>query len=156
MEHMPENEFESFARVWDRVLGVAPPPAADAPSALRALMDAERSSQLLYTALLRRCAQQSRAVLTKLADDEARHLRALQLEYFLLLGECYSPAERHPEQQGILSALRMAYLGEKKSGAEYLAAAEREAERAPLYRALAGEELCHAEALRKLIEKAMR
>ena len=173
MDNLPQDEFEGFERVWRRVMGAKPdgeeplpwegggavvaeqaPP--DPAKTLRALMDAERASYLFYTALLRRCAQQGRVALTRLAADEARHLKELQLEHFLLLGEAYTPAEGYQKQPGILNALRTAYLSEKKSVAEYLAAAEQEAERAPLYRALAAEEMGHAEVLRKLIEKTLR
>jgi len=158
VDEMPQNMFEDFERIWNRVIGATPEPRpVQAPEeTLRALMDAERARYLFYLALQKRCAQQGRAALMKLAADEARHLKALQLEYFLLLGEAYTPAERCPKQTDILSALRMAYLSEKKSGAEYLAAAEQEAERAALYRALAAEEMGHAEVLRKLIERTLR
>jgi rubrerythrin len=51
----------------------------------------------------------------------------------------------------------MAYLAEKKNGAEYLAAAAAEkGDRAALYRKIAGEEMCHAEILRRMIEKTIR
>ena len=171
MESVPQKEWEGFEEVWRRVVDAgeepravpwgrdaATPterPKADSPKLLRELMDAERAAQLFYTALSKRCADRGRSALTRMAWNEGNHLRELQLEYFLLLGENYVPIESCPRQTDVLNALRMAYLSEKKSGAEYLAAAEQDDSRAELYRKLAGEEMCHAETLRKLIEKAL-
>lgn len=155
MEEVLNNKLESFERVWQRVVSGGSDCKAPKDT-LRELMDAERASNEFYIALSRLCSNPFRSTISKIAADEAQHLRELQLEYYLLVGDSYAPPESCPRLDGVLSALRIAYFAEKKASAEYLAAAEcDQSERSALYRRIAGEELCHAETLRKMIERAI-
>lgn len=111
--------LENFEDVWRRVRGEAPPavPARTVPMpqthTLCALMDEKCAQSRLYTALAR-CCGASRNDLERLAREERRQFRALQLEYFLITGACHRAGAGCAHFTDVKNGLRMAWLQERE------------------------------------------
>lgn len=125
---------------------------------IREMMDDEYTSAQFYTALAKRFSRQNCERLLQAARDEAGHLRALQMEYFLLTGDSYTPTARDIEIRSCLSALRDGYHAERKAYDTYMEMAQdtSSTELAAVFIANAADEARHAQMLRGLIEKALR
>lgn len=146
--------LENFEDVWRRVRGEAPPavPAKTAQThTLCALMDEKCAQSRLYAALAR-CCTASRNDLERLAREERRQFRALQLEYFLITGACHRAGAGCAHFTDVKSGLRMAWLQEKESAAalERAALSAEETLRETLLR-LAKEDAAHARRLYALL-----
>lgn len=141
-----------FSAVWERVSQ-----KEDDESALCRLIEGEKQTTAYYRALSKRCSGQIRQALLRMAADEQRHMRLLQTELFLLRGELHLPPDSTAPGDGLLSACRLAWQGEKETEADYLRAAQTTGrpELAELYRQIAPEEAKHAKILRQLIAKSM-
>lgn len=142
--------LENFEDVWRRVRGEAPPavPAKTAQThTLCARMDEKCAQSRLYAALAR-CCTASRNDLERLAREERRQFRALQLEYFLITGACHRAGAGCAHFTDVKSGLRMAWLQEKESAAalERAALSAEETLRETLLR-LAKEDEAHARTL---------
>ena len=121
-----ESEFlcglENFDAVWQRVRGDAPPhpprqgeAGSEAPAQaalLKELMDGKCAQARLLTALAPCFGGAARQKLLCMAEEEKRHFRCLQLEYFLLTGTCHRAGQGSVRFAGRLSGLRLAWQGE--------------------------------------------
>lgn len=148
--------LENFEAVWRRVRGEAPPavPAKTAQThTLCALMDEKCAQSRLYAALAR-CCTASRNDLERLAREERRQFRALQLEYFLITGACHRAGASCPRFTDVKNGLRMAWLQEKESAAalERAALSAEETLRETLLR-LAKEDEAHARTLYAMLQR---
>ena len=121
------------------------------------MMDNELASEQFYRQLAPKFSKQPAHRLLQAAQDEARHLRALQMEYFLLTGDSYSPSAENAEIPGCLSALRSGYHAERTAYDGYMAAAQETASTAlaAVFIDNAADEARHAQMLREMIGKAL-
>ena len=147
------NGLEKLACVWPRVTGEALPKQEADP--LRQLIEGERASMAYYA----RITAISRGPCRKMAllhlEEEKRHFRALQTEYFLRHGDS-CPAPRPAEKRTPLLSLLREVCRAELSGAEaYRQAAQSDPALAPLYTRHAADEARHGEVLRRFIEKAI-
>lgn len=151
--------LENFEDVWRRVRGEAPPavPAKMVPTpqaqSLCARMDEKCAQSRLYAALAR-CCTALRNDLERLAREERRQFRALQLEYFLITGACHRAGAGCAHFTDVKSGLRMAWLQEKESAAalERAALSAEETLRETLQR-LAKEDEAHARTLYAVLQR---
>ena len=143
--------------VWSRVTGAPASPAADERDRLRGFMSDERRDSQFYSALARRV-RFARAALEGLAAEENGHFDDLQVEYYLLDGDTFSPPESCPAPRGALSALRDAYNAELRGADAYSrAAADSSSEQlSRIYERHALDEQRHAVCLRGIIERWLR
>lgn len=144
-----------FDSVWSRVTGSS---SRDLREALESFIENEVSDAAYYSAL----AARSRSVCAKklfsaLAGDESCHARKLQLAYFLLTGDNFTPAARCPSLPPALTdALRLRYREEISGAEEYEAyAPNTDDETKKMLRELASDERCHASEIRKLLESCV-
>lgn len=152
--------LEYFESVWSRVAGDPPTKSGQASDCdevtLRSLIVAEATALDFYRKLAARSST-SRRIFAGIAEDEQRHLRHLQTEYYLLTGDSYMPPESCPLLRGGLSDLRHACLTKREAERTYLDEAGR-TERdklAQMYRNHSNDESRHAEIIRKLIMRAV-
>ena len=160
----------NFDEVWSRVgspmpeyaVGASCPlPAAgageDEKARLERFMQGEAADGDLYGRLAKCVSGKARELLMRAASDEKRHLKKLQLEYFLLTGNSYAANFSPNPVNGVLTALRNAYLDEKAGAAEYRAASANVegAELRELYALLAEDEARHAEYMRHILACTM-
>lgn len=82
----------------------------------------EAYSQALYAALAGRCSGNMAATLRAMSADEGRHLKAMQMEYYLLTGDSCPTRKNGPEGE-TCELMRGAYAGELEAAEGY----EREA-----------------------------
>ncbi len=155
-----KGSLSDFESVWERVSEqqgtdtAAPDCAPGESERLRAFMLSAGNAAALYTELARRF-RGAAPVLTRLAADERAHLRALELEYYLLTGDSFTLLTRQPDSGELLSTLRSAWQAEGRSEQSYLHAASI-SELGPLYRAHAENERRHRAMLRELISRIMQ
>ena len=124
---------------------------------LCSMMDKELTSQRAYEQLAPKFSKQQMMKLRQTAQDEARHLRALQMEHFLLTGDSYAPSAEKMQTQSLLSALRSAYHAELRAYEGYMQAAQEtdSTSLAAVFVANAADEARHAQMLREMIGKAL-
>lgn len=124
---------------------------------LRGMMDSELASERFYRALAAKLSRQQGQKLIQAAQDEARHLRALQMEYFLLTGDSRTPTTGETVITSRLSALRDGYHAEKAAYDAYMQAAQNTASTAlaAVFIANAADEARHAQMLRGMIGRAL-
>lgn len=124
---------------------------------LRNIMDDEMASARFYTELAKFCGKQTAQKLRQVASEEMKHLKSLQMEYFLLTGDSYTPKTVNPTIQSPLAGLRSAYLAEKQAYDTYMEAAQSVSSTslAAVYVANAADEARHAMLMRSFISKAI-
>jgi hypothetical protein len=161
MEENVIKGLESFDRVWARV---SPQPEkgeekcpTDEIKRLKEFMEDEASDAALYAALSRRTCGRASSALSAMSADERRHLRELEVEYFLLTGDSFCPSPEKPEITGVLSRLRRSYISEGEGSAAYARAANETSSQTlrKIYSAHSADEACHQQTLRNLITSAM-
>jgi len=165
MELDPNETLSGFEAVWQRVTGaVRPPESPAAPGADRSeasilvrFIEDSIPCVRLYTRLAGHCGGSARGTLLRLASEDRRRLRRLQMELFLLDGDDHAPHPSPEQPRGMLSALRSAYVTETELSHAYrTAAAHTQLDHLrELYLRFALEEKQHADALRRLIGRAM-
>ena len=160
MEEKTVFDLDGFDQVWRRVNGGAPslPPLPQSTGAesLRSFIERAAEAAAFYTALAARSGSAART-LHRLAGAERAHLRRLQVEYFLQVGDTCAPSRSCLMRGSVLGDLRKAYLGELANAERYRRAAQaaETAELAALYAELSEAEATHAAALRTLIAAAL-
>lgn len=160
MEEKTVFDLDGFDQVWRRVNGGAPslPPLPQSTGAesLRSFIERAAEAAAFYTALAARSGSTART-LQRLVGAERAHLRRLQVEYFLQVGDTCAPSRSCPMRGSVLGDLRKAYLGELANAERYRRAAQaaETAELAALYAELSEAETAHAAALRTLIAAAL-
>lgn len=160
MEEKTVFDLDGFDQVWRRVNGGAPslPPLPQSTGAesLRSFIERAAEAAAFYTALAAHSGSAART-LHRLAEAERAHLRRLQVEYFLQVGDTCAPSRSCPMRGSVLGDLRKAYLGELANAERYRRAAQaaETAELAALYAELSEAETAHAAALRTLIAAAL-
>ena len=170
MEEKTVFDLDGFDQVWRRVNGGAPslPPLPQSTGAesLRSFIERAAEAAAFYTALAARSGSAARPLhrlagaersLHLLSVSERVHLRRLQVEYFLQVGDTCAPSRSCPMRGSVLGDLRKAYLGELANAERYRRAAQaaETAELAALYAELSEAETAHAAALRTLIAAAL-
>ncbi len=83
----------------------------------------EHYSMVLYAFLARRCEGRYAAMLRAMSEDEARHLRAMQMEYYLLTGDSLR-CDNVDMTGDSCEKLRSAYGGEAGAAEGYAREAE--------------------------------
>ena len=155
------SSLKNFSSVWQRVNPANSPPAAsptDDRAVLQHMIQKEHESQSLYRHLASRTRGRNSARFLAMAQDEARHLKRLQLEYLLLTGDSYSPAAFTLPREGTVTLIRMAYIDEAAAEKGYLDAA-RNTQRQNLqkiYLAHSADENRHGTILRAMLKDAMK
>ena len=157
------QSLERFSAVWQRVAAPSQPPETDwmppGPPPLpaggeqaRLQMFLERETELLslYRALSRRTGN---GAARQLFSDTQKHLRRLQVEYFLLTGDTFAPPPGRDPPAGILPLLRRAYLLEGELSGQYEAAGTGPLQE--LYQCRVKTANAHREILRGMIAKAL-
>ena len=163
MDEQFDRSLERFQSVWQRVVVPSPPPEIDwtplgPPSLpeegkqarLRLFLERETELLSLYRALSRRTGN---SVAGRLFSDTQKHLRRLQVEYFLLTGDSLAPPPGQKPPAGILPLLRGAYLLEGELTEQYEAAANGPLRE--LYQSRIKTARSHQETLRGMIARAL-
>jgi len=127
---------------------------------IRGFIGEEEKNVQLFSRLARSIQDRhSAAVLRKIAEGAAEHLRQLRAAYYLTMGECPQRGRTAPSVQpeGFCAALRRAYHEKACSGFNYLRAADAAADLClqQLFHAFAEEEMAHAACLLKLLGRRM-
>lgn len=125
---------------------------AEYKARLEEYIESERYTHALYRALASECHGEAAAMLRRMSADEARHLKAMQMEYYLLTGD--SLPGKAPMISGTLQEnLRRAYSGEWGAAEDYAREAERCDDEAlkKLYLSQSEDELRHRRMARQLI-----
>ena len=159
---MEEAEIKNISKVWERVYsddGVTEAPQDQGQSLtamLREFIDDEAMDAATYTLLaVKTKGTPGEKLLKNLAEDERRHERSLQSEYFLLTGDTWTPRKRYPSAPYLLSALRERFIAEQRGADKYEETAKTvtdEQLRTVLFE-LARDERRHARELRRLVER---
>ena len=127
MEEKTVFDLDGFDQVWRRVNGGAPslPPLPQSTGAesLRSFIERAAEAAAFYTALAARSGSAART-LHRLAGAERAHLRRLQVEYFLQVGDTCAPSRSCPMHGSVLGDLRKAYLSELANAERYRRAAQ--------------------------------
>lgn len=146
--------LRSFENVWGRVTGTAGQ-EMDAPAVLRRLMC--RVQRLCESEkALANVAKSAAGTLLRLAGENARILKRLKAEYFLLTGEIYTPGAACALTRGALTSLRTAYLAASECSEDFAASArEAGAELGRLFDKYAAEQAGHVRELKGLVLRAM-
>ena len=132
MDEQFNRSLERFRCVWQRVaaspqppepdwtpLGALPPPTGGEQPRLQMFLEQETELLYLYRALSRRTGNSAAG---RLFSDTQKHLRRLQLEYFLLTGDSLASPSGQKPPPGVLPLLRGAYLLEGDLAGQYEAA----------------------------------
>ena len=90
---------------------------------LEGYIESEAYSAALYAALATRCGGSRAGMLRAMGEDERRHLKAMQMEYYLLTGDSRCPGKIRISAD-TQELLRSAYSGEGDAAEGY----EREAQ----------------------------
>lgn len=155
---MENYDTENLARVLERICN--PPEnhrqSQDNSGRLREFIRQEAASAAMYTLLaIKTKGGPAEAVFKRAAQDERRHEKLLQTEYFLLRGDTCPAAKEQPSAPYLLEAVRRQYIDELNSAAVYEEAAKAspEGRAAAMYKELARDERRHAAAMRALVER---
>lgn len=95
----------------------------DCVSRLEEYIESEAYSMALYAELSRRCGGSRSAMLRAMSEDEGRHLKAMQMEYYLLTGSSCCTGKKNISGDSH-ELLRMAYSGEGLAAGDYAREAE--------------------------------
>lgn len=93
---------------------------------LKAYIQNERLTCAMYKHCADICPAAMAKCLRSMANDEYRHLKAMQLEFFLLTGDTLPLGPAPVFDRDLPGALRRAYSGEWSSACDYTAEAERQ------------------------------
>ena len=119
---------------------------------LKKYIEDEQRSMALYTCLARRFGGRRGEMLRAMSADEGRHLRAMQMEYYLLTGDSLptSPAEVSGDGWELL---RKAYAGEGEAAEGYAREAEMHSDEAlaALFSSQSADECRHRANVKKLL-----
>ena len=146
-----------FEQLWERVTAAEADEVPKTPTEeLEAFMNGEMRSISFYQTLAGQCTGCARQTLLRIMTDERRHLKMMQLEYFMRTGDSFVPAVPIPaEKTGVLAALREGFLAENETAAAYTAAGEsRDGELGEIYAEIAADERRHAGQLREIIARS--
>ncbi len=144
----------SFAAVWSRVTGAAPPEEEN--EALRRWHREAAEAQQFYTTASQRAGNPTvREALKGIGRDEERQAGQLSALYYLRTGEQLSlPRPESIPLRPLLPVLRERYGQALERSEAYARAAQQAPEdAAELLRSLSEEERDHARTLRKLVER---
>ena len=158
MEHGFLCGMENFDAVWKRVRGETPPSMSNendsAAVLLQRRMDEKFEMAFFYTELAKNCTPTEHSLLMQLCGAEKRHFRCLQLEYFLLTGQCHTPAESCACKACLLHGARLAREKEQTAARQF----QKDAQSAQgtlreTLLCIASEDENHAQLLYGLLEK---
>ena len=158
-----KRELKGFDKLWTRVHTEPEDTVESVPGCscqteglvpmLMEFMDDEAMTCAFYKALAGRFTGPCRAALLKTAAEEKAHFKKLQVEYFLLTGDSYTPKKHTIDIDGPVSALRQAWLGEQKSAAGYMSASldAKSSRLRDMFGDLSADETRHIEIMHRLI-----
>ena len=121
---------------------------------LKSYIQSEIYTRTLYRQLASKCHGETAALLRRMGADEDRHLKAMQMEYYLLTGDTMPIVK--PEINGSLQEnLRLAYAGEWGAAEGYAreAVKSEDLQLQKLYLEQSRDELRHRRALKCLLGK---
>lgn len=113
----------------------------------------EKYTHALYKSLANRCRGSMASALRSMSADEGRHLKAMQMEYYLLTGDSCAMGDR-PDTSGELhELLRRAYEGEGGAAEDYATEARRCSDKAlrELYLAQSADETRHRAMVKRML-----
>ena len=149
-----------FEQVWARVnaLSVNELPDITERELERFIMAEQRTIAAYQKILQKQLKASDRQLLLQILADERRHLKNLQMEYFMETGDtCPVHIYENKETDGLMASLRRSVLGEKEASAAYTKAAEgRGEELKSMYKAMAGDEERHSVMLKELLRRCFR
>lgn len=162
MENLYDNT--KFEKIWQKIVSDgeimqnshAAKNGGDSEKRLKEFMDDEASNAKYYSQLSKKCGD--RAIKEKfniIAGEKAYHLKKLQIAYFIMCGDSYTPVTTKPYITSVLDALRLRYISEVNGEKAYQAAAmeENDGKLSQLYSELALSCGKHGREVEKLIEK---
>ena len=121
---------------------------------MESYIQSENLTRTLYRCLASKCHGQAAAMLRRMSGDETRHLKSMQLEYYLLTGDTM-PLEAPVINGTLQDNLRLAYAGEWGAASDYAAEAQRhgDARLKALYLAQSRDELRHRRLAREIVSR---
>jgi len=143
-----------FERVWARVTAVTQQsPPETLSQELERFIISEQRSIAAYCAILQRVRVSERQTILQILTDERRHLKNLQMEYFMSTGDTFACSESADQNKdGLLSFLRRCTIAETDTAEAYRKASEgRCGDMASMYVSIAADEERHSEMLREMI-----
>ncbi len=154
--------------VWSRVAessGYEPEKAQDRgtnaaennQTMLQRFIQSEADGVECYKRMSARSSRNSKLMFARLANDGRANLKQLQMAYFILTGDSYTPKTERKQISSMLSALRERYIAETEGQLSYekAAAATPDRKLSQLYIKLARGKARNADELEHLIEKVM-
>ena len=148
-----------FEQVWARVNALSVNELPDTTEReLERFIMAEQHTIAAYQKMLQQLKVSDRQLLLQILADEKRHLKNLQMEYFMETGDtCPVHISENKEADGLMASLRRSVLGEKEASAAYSKAAEGRCEELKsMYKAMAGDEERHSVMLKELLRRCFR
>ncbi|MGE4354115.1 MAG: ferritin-like domain-containing protein [Oscillospiraceae bacterium] len=149
----------AFERVWERVTAIddCDKIPETLQQELERFIEGEQCAINLYGVVAGNCGVKERQVIFQIIADEHRHLKNLQIEYFMLTGDMNTiKPSCVREHMGVLSLLRGAYLDEVSAAEKYRRAMEsRGGDLGKLYADFAEDERRHARLLKEIICRAL-
>ena len=158
---MEKYDIDNLTQVWLRVSGSGEDTESretDAASRLRRFINCEAAHGAMYTLLaIKTKGGPAEHVFRRAAEDERRHEKLLQTEYFLLKGDTCVPESIQPSAPYPLEAIRRQYIEETRCAQAYEAEAAKASDprSKTLFSQLARDERRHAAAMRALVERLM-
>ncbi len=157
---MESYDLDNLSRVWLRVKGSdqKEAPGDGFLGKLRTYINMEAAHADMYTLLaIKSKGGPAERVFKRAAEDERRHEKLLQTEYFLLSGDTLVPDSIKPSAAYLIEAVRQQYMEELRGAAGYEkeARSAADARTAALFTQLTRDERRHAAAMRALVERLM-
>ena len=149
----------AFERVWERVTAIDD--CSTVPETqrqeLERFIEAKQCAINLYSAISARSGVKERQIFCQVMAEERRHLKNLQIEYFMLVGDvCMPKPSCVLEHMGLLSMLRGACLDEVSVAQRFMQASDRRGgELGELYEGIAEDDKRHAQMLKEIICRAL-
>ncbi len=128
----------------------------DYAARLEGYIKSEVYTHAMYKALAERCRGSMVQAFKAMSADELRHLKAMQMEYYLLCGDS-CPEEKPTFPESVHELLRLAYSGEGESADSYADEARRCSDKKlrKLYMAQSTDETRHRAMVKKMLENMM-
>ena len=165
MDEDLQKSLRGFDKLWDRMTTASGDDLSAEASMdalcqryMREFMDTKCQGSLFYTKLAECLTGPVRAAILKIAREEKEHLKTMQTEYFLLVGDSYIPDKaKLPRINGAVTALRDACRDKREREEKYIRAVRdiNYSGIQMIFGNLALEERNHAERIKQLIIQTM-
>ena len=149
---------DCFEKVWERVTerNARTDVPMDKCRELENFIDRKMRAIAFYKVLIGRCGKREGQTLCRILADERRHLRQLQLQYFMLTGDSMPLAQPKQSPMGLLSACREASLAEAEACRMFRRGAEDWAHTRELFLAIAEDEERHSQLMAEAVARLFK